>query len=122
LQNSSLHGRRSVHVLGQVATESPQPWSLDGEPQPEEDVSAFRFSLLPRAVALHLPDDRMLVAGLQEADWAAEEQGKAGHRGRSRRGKGKAVRIPAGRLKPPSLADMMGRVVGAGSTFCCTQQ
>lgn len=75
------------------------------------DGTCCRYSLLHRAVRFHLPDDRMLVAGQeapepQDAELAAQRKGKGKGKGASN-----PLRVPRGRLRPPSLADMVGRVV-----------
>jgi hypothetical protein len=67
-----------------------------------------RFSLLHRAVQFHLPDDRMLVAGQMQAAAAAGGEAAVGGGKGGKRGK---FRLPVGRLRPPTLADMVNSVV-----------
>jgi len=53
--------------------------NLDGEPIVL--ARALRFHLLPRAVRMHLPDDRLLIAGVADATVAAEGGGVGGASG-----------------------------------------
>eukprot|EP00967_Tisochrysis_lutea_P059252 scaffold75536_cov17-Tisochrysis_lutea.AAC.3 len=64
-------GTRSVPCLLRVPwleieTEEAFEWSLDGEPAAHPSTS-LRLSLLHRAILAHLPDDRMLMAGNEDA-------------------------------------------------------
>uniref|UniRef100_A0A7S0RH37 DAGKc domain-containing protein n=1 Tax=Chlamydomonas leiostraca TaxID=1034604 RepID=A0A7S0RH37_9CHLO len=97
----------------EVQASGPLEWSLDGEPAPEP-ATHFRFSLLHAAVRVHLPDDRMLVAGHSGALSRAGSQeaprtiSGRGHGGGPMRG----ARRQLARLRPgPTLGELMGAVV-----------
>ncbi|GFH12754.1 putative lipid kinase, partial [Haematococcus lacustris] len=67
------------------------------------------FSMLHRAVNIHLPDNRMLVAG-QEAGTSGSVTTDA-KAGKHRKGSSNPFKIARGRLRAPSLAEMTGKVV-----------
>ncbi|KAL6763901.1 ATP-NAD kinase-like domain-containing protein [Haematococcus lacustris] len=92
----------------EVLAEKPMEWSVDGEPMPTPS-DKFSFSMLHRAVNIHLPDNRMLVAG-QEAGTSGSVTTDA-KAGKHRKGSSNPFKIARGRLRAPSLAEMTGKVV-----------
>jgi diacylglycerol kinase family enzyme len=110
----------STAAIAPSSTEAPSApllmANLDGEPLVQ--ARALRFSVLPRAVRLHLPDERLLVAGLnpEAAVEGEEEEGdddKASARREALELAAREVAVDFGADVPPSTSHHHSRGAAA---------